>query len=199
MGRWEPDARGRLVRAAIELYAEAGYEDTTVAQITARAGLTERTFFRYFADKREVLFDGSSALQQRVCGAVAAAPDQAPPLQAVAHAFADAAVVFEGRRDTARQRASTIAANPSLQERDLLKLERLGGAVADALRQRGVPDPAAELAAGAGLTLFRVAFDQWLTGSVDDLADGVREGLEELRAVLAPSTAASRRTTAAPV
>lgn len=190
MARWEPDARGRLVRAAIELYAEAGYEDTTVAEITARAGLTERTFFRYFTDKREVLFDGSDDLEQSVRAAVAAVPDRTPALETVTTAFVEAAVLFEGRRDSARRRAATIAANPSLQERELLKVERLSAAVANALRARGVPHPAAELAAGAGLTLFRVAFDRWLTGDADDLADGVRWSSDELRALLAPSVAA---------
>ena len=63
MGRWEPDARGRLVKAAMELYGERGFEQTTVAEIAERAGLTERTFFRHFADKREVLFAGAGALR----------------------------------------------------------------------------------------------------------------------------------------
>src|SRR6266480_4879862 len=94
MGRWEPNARGRLERAALELYCELGYEQTTVAEIARRAGLTERTFFRHFADKREVLFAGSSSLLEALMNAVAAAPAEASPmdaavaaLQAVGNAF----------------------------------------------------------------------------------------------------------------
>src|SRR5258708_12931612 len=84
MGRWKPDARGRLERAALELYGERGYEQTTVAEIAARAGLTERTFFRHFADKREVLFAGSTALRDLIVDAVAGAPASAPPIQPIA-------------------------------------------------------------------------------------------------------------------
>src|SRR4051794_66180 len=125
MGRWEPDARGRLAVAALELYAERGYEQTTVADIAERAGVTERTFFRHFADKREVLFDGSATLQETVVKAIAAAPEDAAPIEAVGAAFEHAAVLLEERRAFARLRAATIAANPSLLERELLKLAAL--------------------------------------------------------------------------
>ena len=181
MGRWEPDARGRLARAALELYAEAGFEQTTVADIAVRAGVTERTFFRYFADKREVLFDGSSALQQRVVDGVAAAPASLAPVDAVARAFEDAASLLEERRELSRQRAATIAANPSLQERELLKFAALGASVADALRARGVAGPAATLAAQTGVTIFRVGFEKWIARSTGDLAQCIRETLEELK------------------
>src|SRR5215472_3630839 len=82
MGRWEPDARGRLERAALELYGERGFEQTTVAEIAGRAGLTERTFFRHFADKREVLFAGSAALRDLIVNAVTSAPASATPIDA---------------------------------------------------------------------------------------------------------------------
>ncbi|MFD9129671.1 TetR/AcrR family transcriptional regulator, partial [Kitasatospora sp. NPDC059571] len=83
MGRWEPNARGRLAEAALGLYGERGYEQTTVAEIAERAGLTERTFFRHYADKREVLFDGSGVLQELFAAAVAGAPESAAPIDAV--------------------------------------------------------------------------------------------------------------------
>ena len=185
MGRWEPDARGRLARAALELYAEAGYEQTTVADIAVRAGVTERTFFRYFADKREVLFDGAGALQQLVVDGVAAAPASVAPVEAVARAFEGAASLLEGRRDFSRLRAATIAANPSLQERELLKLSALGVAAADALRGRGIGEPAAILAAETGVTIFRVGFEKWIGGSSTDLAGCIRETLDELKALTA--------------
>src|SRR6187397_786262 len=121
MARWEPDSRGRLRQAALDLYGERGFEHTTVAEIAERAGVTERTFFRHFADKREVLFDGSGLLQQRLVDAIADAPAGLAPIDVVGHAFADAAALLEERRDHARARAGVIAANPALQERELLK------------------------------------------------------------------------------
>src|SRR5689334_19619355 len=133
VGRWEPDAQGRLTRAALELYAERGFDRTTVADIAARAGVTERTFFRYFADKREVLFDGAHTLERAVVDGIAAAPATATPIDVVAEAFAGASSVLEDRRDFARQRAAAIAATPALQERELLKLAALGSAAAAAL------------------------------------------------------------------
>src|SRR5690349_11408208 len=120
MARWEPDSRRRLHEAAFALYAERGFDNTTVAEIANRAGLTERTFFRHFADKREVLFAGSEVLQQAMVSAVAAAPESAAPLDAVAAGLDAAAARIPGR-ETARQRQAIITANPELQERELIK------------------------------------------------------------------------------
>src|SRR5580692_8952475 len=115
MNRWKPDARGRLAQAAMELYLERGFEQTTVAGIAERAGLTERTFFRHFADKREVLFSGAAFLQDLMVTAVADAPDSAAPLDAVAAAVEAAGAMFDERREMSRQRQRVIAANPELQ------------------------------------------------------------------------------------
>jgi AcrR family transcriptional regulator len=186
MGRWQPDARGRLEGAALELFGERGFEDTTVADIAERAGLTKRTFFRYYADKREVLFWGAGALEQLIIEAVAAAPPATPPLDAVAAALETVAPMFEERRELAAQRQQIIGANPELQERELIKLASLARAVAAALRRRGVGDPAAILTAEAGMTVFRVAFERWVDEANDrPLQDLTREALEELRAVAA--------------
>src|SRR6516225_5603915 len=125
MGRWEPDARGRLAKAAMELYAGQGFEQTTVTEIAARAGLTQRTFFRHFADKREVLFAGAHALEDFLVDAVASAPESMAPLDAVAAALADVGAGFQERRDYSRQRQAVIDANPELQERELIKLASL--------------------------------------------------------------------------
>src|ERR1700710_2641442 len=103
MPRWEPDGRRRLEEAALELYGERGFENPTVTEIAARAGLTERTFFRHFADKREVLFGGSSALQELMVSAVAAAPDAAPPIDAVGAGLEAAGALLQERRARARQ------------------------------------------------------------------------------------------------
>ena len=162
MGRWEPNARGRLEQAALELYVERGFEQTTVAEIAERAGLTERTFFRHFADKREVLFAGAGALQEFLVSAVADAPDSVAPIDAVAAALEAAGALLQERREYARQRQAVIAANAELQERELIKLASLAAALAGALRRRGVTDPAASLTAEAGIAVFKIAFERWV-------------------------------------
>src|SRR5262245_61007025 len=122
MGRWEPNARGRLEQAAAELFRERGYDRTTVQEIAARAGLTERTFFRYFGDKREVLFWGAAALEKLIVDAIAGAPATTAPLEAVAVALEAAAGALERRRRQAKARQALIAAHAELQERERTKL-----------------------------------------------------------------------------
>jgi len=186
MGRWEPDARGRLEKAALELYLERGFEQTTVAEIAKRAGLTERTFFRHFADKREVLFAGGDTLQEFLVSAVAAAPDSAAPIDAVAEALEAAGAALQERREFARQRQAVIAANAGLQERELIKLATLASALAGALRRRGVTDPAASLTAEAGIAVFKVAFERWVSQpGQPDLPQLIRDSLDQLRTVTA--------------
>src|SRR5258707_8317991 len=150
MSRWKPDARGRLEQAALALYGERGFEQVTVAEIAGRAGLTERTFFRHYADKREVLFAGSKDLQEFLVRAVAEAPDASAPVEVVVSALEAVGDLFEERRDVARQRQAVIEANPELQERELIKLAALAAALAAALRERGVSEPAASLTGQAG-------------------------------------------------
>lgn len=182
VGRWEPNAQGRLEQAALELYLEQGFDETTVAEIAARAGLTERTFFRHFTDKREVLFRG-----RELADALGAAIDETPattaPLDAIAAALESLSDFFADRRPHARQRQIVISANPSLQERELIKLASLATTIRDALRRRGVADPAASLVAETGVAVFKVAFEHWLTDPADrSLAEHVREALTELKA-----------------
>jgi AcrR family transcriptional regulator len=187
MSRWLPDAAGRLQQAALELYAERGYEQTTVAEIAERAGLTERTFFRHFTDKREVLFRGSEELQQLIVEAVDAAPPSATPMAAIAIGLSAAGAIFDrARRPYSLQRQAVIDANPELQEREHIKLAALATALGDALHQRGVKDPAAELTAEAGVAVFRVAFEHWVHDDSDrDFAQAVQGGIAELRTVAA--------------
>jgi AcrR family transcriptional regulator len=184
--RWQPDAHGRLQEAALTLYGERGYDATTVAEIAERAGLTKRTFFRHFTDKREVLFSGAGDLQELFVTQVTAAPASAAPLDAVAAALDAAAAMFETRREFAARRQQIITAHPELQERELIKLASLAGAVAQALRGRGVGDPAAILTAEAGVAVFRVAFERWVEpANRKALQRLIRESLQELRAVTA--------------
>ena len=187
MGRWEPDARGRLERAALELYGERGFDHVTVAEIAERAGLTERTFFRHFADKREVLFWGEGALHELFVQSVADAPETAAPIEALGVALEAASPMFEARREQARKRQAVIAANAGLRERELIKLASLASAMADALRRRGVTEPAASLTAEAGVAVFKVAFERWLNDTADrGLSEYIRESLDELKAVTRP-------------
>jgi AcrR family transcriptional regulator len=184
MSRWEPDARGRLTEAAMELYRERGFDETTVADIAARAGLTERTFFRYFADKREVLFSGSKVLQDSIVDHIARAADLKVPLDLVGGALEAVAPSFDERRDFARRRHALIAAHADLQERELIKLAALAAAVADALHRRGIPEPAASLTADAGIAVFKNAFSGWVHDTKRrTLAQHIRKSLDELRAV----------------
>jgi AcrR family transcriptional regulator len=186
MSRWQPNTRGRLEQAALELYRERGFDQITVTEIAERAGLTERTFFRYFADKREMLFWGQDRLRDLYVRTIAAAPESAAPLDAVAAALEAAVPVFHERRELVLQRQAVITANPGLQERELLKRTALASAMADALRKRGVPDPAASLAADIGVIAFKTAYARWVSAPDEqDLSVLIRESLDEVKAVTA--------------
>jgi AcrR family transcriptional regulator len=170
----------------MELYIERGFDQTTVAEIAARAGLTERTFFRHFADKREVLFAGAVGLQEFLVRTLASTPDSAAPIDAVAAAFEAAGALLQERRDYAWQRQAVIAANAELQERELIKLASLAALLADALRRRGVDGPAASLTAEAAIAVFRIAFERWVNEPhQQELPPFIRESMEELKAVTA--------------
>ncbi|HEY0247199.1 MAG TPA: TetR family transcriptional regulator [Gryllotalpicola sp.] len=186
MSRWEPGSQGRLAEAAAELFLERGYEATTVADIAARAGVTERTFFRYFADKREVLFGDPEAYNGVFTDAIAAAPATATPLDAVAAALRAAGGFFVGRHPHAGIRQRIIDANPALQEREQIKRLHLTEAMAEALHARGVPDPTARLTAELGTVAFHLAFVRWVTAERDsDLGALALDVLAELRAAAA--------------
>ncbi|MEU3829020.1 helix-turn-helix domain-containing protein [Streptomyces sp. NPDC029080] len=186
MGRWEPNARGRLAEAALQLYSERGYEQTTVAEIAKQAGLTERTFFRHYADKREVLFSGAGDLQDLFVREVADAPEGTAPIEALVLGLDAVAGAFAGRRAHARTRQAVITANAELQERELIKLASMSAALARTLRGRGVAEPGATLAAEAGMAVFKVGFERWIEADEDqDMARLLREALAELKDVVA--------------
>lgn len=189
MVRWEPGAKDRLRVAALELYVERGFEQTTAADIAHAAGLTERTFFRHFADKREVLFDGQDVLQKAFTDGVAEAPPDASVIDIVADAIESAADFFtDDRRPYSRVRQGVIDANPGLQERELLKMAFLARQIAEALGRRGVPEPQATLAAETGTSVFGVAFSQWIAHEEErSLVDVVRDAFQQLRELTNPA------------
>ncbi|WP_144714859.1 TetR/AcrR family transcriptional regulator [Curtobacterium pusillum] len=191
--RWSPDARERLERAAFELFAEQGYQATTVPQITARAGLTTRTFFRHFADKREVIFAGDE-IPDVARAALAAAPPDLDPLDIVVHGLHRVADErFEGRHDQVRAVRRLILSEPSLRERDARKRADLTDAVRQGFVDRGLDASDAAAVAETAVVLFHLALESWLDGPADRrMADVVDEQLGRLRAVLDGRPASSR-------
>lgn len=161
--------------AALELFESDGFERTTVAQIAERAQLTERTFYRYFDDKREVLFGGAAHLEALISAEIAAAPSTAAPIETVIAALKAVTVLLEDQRELALRRSAVIAANPELRERELIKIAHLGHCAATSLVERGVDEVPARLAAEVGAIVFNASFERWsspgATGSLSDLMD----------------------------
>jgi AcrR family transcriptional regulator len=189
MARWEPNTRERLVRAALDLFTEQGYDATTVSQIAERAGgLTKMTFFRHFPDKREVLFAAGQEIHSRLLAdAVAAAPDPATPLEAVAAGLDAITDTFtDDRRELAARLRAVIAANGELRERAVFKRASLAAAMEEALRKRGLPEPTASLAAELGIGAYYRAFDQWADpAGQQTLTELTHRALDQLRAATA--------------
>jgi AcrR family transcriptional regulator len=177
-----------LEQAALDLYQERGFEQTTVAEIAERAGLTERTFFRYFADKREVLFWGQTRLQEIAVNTLASQPATAAPFNMVVAVLEAMAAAIPDRPEFIRQRQAVIALNPELQERELLKMASLTNVITALLQQRGIPGPTVKLLAETGIAVFRVAFARWVGEKEKGprtLPQHLRETLDELKTVLA--------------
>ena len=183
MARWEPNARRRLVLAALDLFTEQGYDDTTVIQIAGRAGLTKATFFRHFPDKREVLFAGQEAHSLLLAEGAAAAPDGATPLEAVAAALDALTASFTAeQREFGPRLLTVVAGHPELLERATFKRAALAAALAGALGKRGVPELTASLAGELGAHAFYLAFDRWVDpASGQTLTELARQALDELR------------------
>jgi AcrR family transcriptional regulator len=185
VARWEPDAQGRLVVAALELFAERGYDQTTVADVAEQAGVTERTFFRYFTDKREVLFGAGHVWEDQIIAGIEDANPSLAPLDVVVAGLVAGASLLDERRAFALRRAAVLAATPSLQERELLKMTKLAEAITLTLGKRGVADFDAQLVAQTGVAAFRVAFARWIADASCDLSLGehIAEAASALRAL----------------
>jgi AcrR family transcriptional regulator len=184
MSRWKPDAPGRLEQAAYELFRDRGFEQTTVAEIAQLAGLTERTFFRHYADKREVLFGGSTTLRDELLRALDEVSPSLPTIEAVRIAVEAISALMHGRRSIARERQRIVVAHADLLERELIKRATLTAALAQGLQARGTPEPSASLAAEMGIGVFFVAFVRWLDDAADrELVEIVHESFDQLKAV----------------
>lgn len=188
MGRWEPDARERLERAALELFTEHGFAETTVPQITAHAGLTTRTFFRHFADKREVLFADEGDLPTLAARLVAAAPASMSPMEIVATSLDQvAAAQFGGGIERFRARKRIINSDPGLRERELNKVDALSEALRSGFMDRGVDELTASLVAQVTTTVFGTSIGRWLghhDGDETPFPDLLRDTLESLRRIM---------------
>lgn len=186
MARWEPNASQRLAEAALELFAERGYENTTVLDIAKRAGLAKSTFFRHFQNKREVLF-GEDALIEPLVTAVAAAPTGAAPLEAVAGGFdvLGRDVFTPARRAFTVSRRAVIDAHPDLQEREALKGMSLTASITAAIARRGAPGLVAAATAQLAALALTIAYERWSDlGNTDAFSDIARQTLSEVRAAV---------------
>ncbi|MFE9581003.1 TetR/AcrR family transcriptional regulator [Nocardia sp. NPDC006044] len=184
MARWQPDAPGRLAAAALELFEERGYENTTVVEIAERAGLTKSTFFRCFTDKREVLFGGGTVAGALIEGIVSA-PPEAGPLDAVADALDALGRTFftADRREFSARRQAVLNVNTELREREALKRADLTASMIEALDRRGVPNLTARVAAQLGTLAWEIAYEQWIdAGNGEDFGPLARRALAEVRA-----------------
>ncbi|MGU3409524.1 TetR family transcriptional regulator [Microbacterium sp. M1A1_1b] len=188
MARWQPGTRERLMSVALQLFAERGFEQTTVAEIAAATEVTERTFFRHFADKREVLFSGQDDFVALFLDPIAQAPDDTAPFDLIARALEATGSFFpDDRRAWSQMRQPIIEGEPSLRERELGKLATLTVRIGQALRERGVTEPAATLAAETGVTVFHLSFQQWIAPDEDrSLSEIVHERMRALTELLHP-------------
>lgn len=189
MPRWEHGSEDRLKQAAIELFEEQGFEKTSVIEIAERAHVATRTFFRYFSDKREVLFAGAEALRAALVEGVLQAPDVAEPLQLVTSVLAAFDWESLGPRESQLRRHAVIAASPDLLERDLIKHHSVAVGFTDALQQRGVDADVARLAATVGIEVFFTAYGRWLqAGETADLST-ISDRMMSRLAAIVPSGA----------
>jgi AcrR family transcriptional regulator len=183
MPRSGAEARARLREAALDLYGERGYDTTTTAEIAARAGVTERTYFRHFADKREVLFDGEVELRAVMTAAIASAQGRLAALPLVLRAYSAAVPLFVAGRPVAKRRAKVIETSSALQERAHAKSAALTDALIGGLQARGIPEPTARLAARAGAAIFERASRAWDGTSASALEALIAQAADELRAL----------------
>jgi AcrR family transcriptional regulator len=192
MPRWEHGSAERLKQAAMELFEEQGFEDTSAVQIAKRARVTTRTFFRYFPDKEEVLFADAEALNEALVQELLQSADVTEPLQAVTRTLAGFDWEKLGSRESQHRRDAMITSNPRLLGRELIKQQQMADGFGAALRQRGIDSDIAELAANAGSQVFRTAYRKWLKSNDDTDLTTTTEGVMSLLAAIVPGARSPR-------
>jgi AcrR family transcriptional regulator len=186
MARWDPGAEDRLRQAAMDLFLERGFEAVTATDIAVRAGLTRRTFFRYFTDKREVLFAGSEQLVDAVADAAHAVDARRSPIETVLQALSSVGSALAELSARASDRRTVIAASPDLQERERTKMAAVTAALTAALRQRGIDDSTAHMFGQVGVAVFATAFGRWVdSAGRADFAETFQQTVAELRSAMA--------------
>jgi len=196
MARWAPDAAGRLQTAALELYAERGFEQTTVADIAARAGVTARTYFRHFIDKREVLFSGQSELQAFLAEWIETQAGPDDPMTRVIAGLEAAAAHFPDKTELSVKRSAIIASNAELRERELQKLASLAAVIAEALGRSGIDPAAARIVGEVGMMVFKLGYERWIGGDHTSFAATIRSTFDDLRTAMRGEGQAAARQSA---
>ena len=187
--RWEQGSEERLTAAALQLFREQGFENTSVVEIARRARVTNRTFFRYFADKREVLFAAAEDLRAAVVGEVLRAPGVEEPLRTVVGVLARHDWEGLAPRAALRERQAVIVANPELLERDLVKQHVMALEIAGALERRGVDEGVARVAARVGTQVFLTAYERWLDAEGEEDLVGISEDVLSTLGAIVPTDA----------
>jgi AcrR family transcriptional regulator len=197
MPRWEHGSQDRLKQAAMELFEQQGFQQTTAVEISRRARVTTRTFFRYFSDKQAILFADAEQLHEALVQRILDATDVAEPLHTVTRVLAGFDWESLGSRESQRLRDAMIASNPDLLERDLIKQQQMADGFSEALQQRGVEAGVAELAAHVGTYVFRMSYRQWLAADVDnaDLAAIVDTVMSTLAGIIPARVPDARKDT----
>jgi len=185
MARWQPDAKGRLQEAAATLFVERGYEEVTVADIAERAGLTKRTFFNHFADKREVFFAAAKEFEARIVGALEGADAALDPMAAIIGAYVEGAAMLVDYPELVRARETLLATSQELQERDLMKAASLTAKLVDVLVDRGVARRDAQFVAQAGAIVFASAIAAWAVNPELGVEPAMQDALAGFRAAVA--------------
>jgi AcrR family transcriptional regulator len=180
MARWAADAAGRLHNAALELFIENGFAATTVPQITERAGLTTRSFFRYFADKREVLFTGEDELPAVVAEMFDQADLEQTPMEIVHHGLRNVVTPrLKSFRNELLVRRQIVHSDDGLRERELRKLAILHSAATAALIRRGLTPLDAEIMGRLAVTIYDTTLELWLAQDAPDSLDAILDSVVE--------------------
>ncbi|HEY4607509.1 MAG TPA: TetR family transcriptional regulator [Acidimicrobiia bacterium] len=166
--------RDQLVAAAFELFTERGFDNVSVAEIATAVGVSERTFFRYFAAKEDVLFPDAGEKHSHVQQLLIDLPPELSLVDGMRRALVALSAEYEESKAMMLQRAQLVAGAPSLRvhvlQREQEWVEEFGAAIAARMDLDQADDMRPELAAAMIVTAFRVVLSRWLrSGGEDDM------------------------------